>query len=275
MPLTCLDDGSSDNSSLGHDSSDNDCSHSESLGKGSKKIVSIHQPHYFPWLGLLDKIACSDVHIVLDSVQFRKRYFQNRAQYATLSGPKFLSLPVQSKGIERHDLIIQKALLLDYNDLSKHYSTLKHNYGKAPGWGLIQDRLYEILHTAHTHLLDLNMELLLLSLHVFNISTRIELATELESTLATVGVKSDRILALTQAVEGQVYLSGNGARSYMDEHIFKEAQVDVVYQKFDSPTYPQHRSGAFLPGCFGLEYFLMAPDEASQYFSCRLKDYSL
>ena len=36
-------------------------------------IVAIHQPHYFPWLGYLAKMASVDKFILMDTVQLEKR----------------------------------------------------------------------------------------------------------------------------------------------------------------------------------------------------------
>lgn len=40
--------------------------------------VALHQPHYLPWLGLVDKIDRSDLFVVLDHVQYERKGWQNR-----------------------------------------------------------------------------------------------------------------------------------------------------------------------------------------------------
>ena len=36
-------------------------------------IVTIHQPHYLPWLGYFAKMDQADVFVLLDNVQFKKQ----------------------------------------------------------------------------------------------------------------------------------------------------------------------------------------------------------
>ena len=45
--------------------------------------VSINQPAYLPWLGYFDRIAKSDLHVVLDHVQFEKNSMVNRNKIRT------------------------------------------------------------------------------------------------------------------------------------------------------------------------------------------------
>ena len=61
-------------------------------------IVSINQPAYLPWLGYFERIANSDLHIVLDHVQFEKNSFTNRNKIRTKEGWMWLSVPVKTKG---------------------------------------------------------------------------------------------------------------------------------------------------------------------------------
>ena len=36
-------------------------------------LISINQPAYIPWLGYYERIDSSDVHVILDHVQFSKQ----------------------------------------------------------------------------------------------------------------------------------------------------------------------------------------------------------
>ena len=41
-------------------------------------VVTIHQPEHFPYGGFFQKMAASDLFIILDNVNYRKNYYQNR-----------------------------------------------------------------------------------------------------------------------------------------------------------------------------------------------------
>ena len=61
-------------------------------------ILSMHQPSYFPWLGLLDKIRQSDVFLVMDEVQLSDSAYQHRNLLLSADGtPKFLTIPFVKK----------------------------------------------------------------------------------------------------------------------------------------------------------------------------------
>ncbi len=60
-------------------------------------IVSIHQPHFLPWMGYINKIMRSDVFIILNTVQYRPRYYQNRAKVRRGNEAIWISVPVHSQ----------------------------------------------------------------------------------------------------------------------------------------------------------------------------------
>lgn len=226
------------------------------------KTVSIHQPHYLIWLGLLDKIAKNDLFVLLDNVQYKKRYFQNRTRYSTKTGVKLLSLPVKCKHVQTHKTAIKNISLADDSALKKHLTTLKHRYGKTPGWKLLKDQLYDIYTKDHLNLVSINHDLLNLTLSSYQITTPVINASDLNVS----GQKSDLILSILKEVKADHYLSGKGAKSYMEDTLFTEANINVSYQDFIHPTYNQKVNSSFSSACFALEWFFIDPEAAINHF---------
>ena len=54
-------------------------------------ILSAHQPAYLPNATYLERIAMSDIHVVLDAVQFERGSFTNRNQILCGGTPKWLT----------------------------------------------------------------------------------------------------------------------------------------------------------------------------------------
>lgn len=220
------------------------------------RAVAIHQPPYFPWFGLLDKIARAHVFIVLDSVQYIRRGFLHRTLYSTNSGAQYLSLSVNAKGHQDRGLAIADVTLGDLDKPLRHFETLRHRYHRRPGWRDFASDLERLLRDPPKQLSTLNVSLIKLTLKAFGLSPEIRLASE----LAPEGSKSALMLNLTQAVGGDVYVSGAGAAAaYMEPDIFEKAGVAVEVQDFTHPIYAQSHDGAFQPGCFALEWAFEDP----------------
>jgi hypothetical protein len=225
-------------------------------------IVAIHQPAYLPWFGLLEKIALCDRFVVLDTVQYNARAFQHRTLYSTGRGAKYLSLSVTSKGHQVDGRVIGDIELADRGVPARHFETLRHRYGKRPGWPAVAPELERILMAPPQRLIDIDLALLHLTLRHFRIDTEILLA----SALAGSGSKSALMLSLTRAAGGSIYLSGSGASSYHDHAVFAGAGVSVLWQAFEHPRYRQSHDGDFEEGCFALEWIIEAPHEAADRF---------
>src|SRR5262245_51048004 len=84
-----------------------------------------------PWLGFFDKLSQCDVMVLLDSVQFRKRYFQNRNRIRVRDGAAWLTVPVFTAHRSEqaiHDVRIRR----DRPWQRKHCETLRRHYARAP-----------------------------------------------------------------------------------------------------------------------------------------------
>ncbi len=55
------------------------------------KTITIHQPEHLPYPGFISKILLSDIYVILDDVQFRKNYYQNRNKLIDIEGREYSS----------------------------------------------------------------------------------------------------------------------------------------------------------------------------------------
>lgn len=225
-------------------------------------LVSIHQPHYLIWIGLLDKIAKSDTFIVLDDVQYNKRSFQHRTLYSTSEGAKYLSLSVESKGSQSKAIPIKEIKIADQRILLTHYKTLYSRYGKSPGWDLVGERLEKIYNSSWVYMIDLNLELLTLTLDLFSISPRILMASELKCNES----KGALMYQLVARAQGSAYLSGVGAKDYMDAVSESKRSCPVEFQAFEHPVYQQTVKGEFQAGAAAIEWAIENPQSYKREF---------
>src|SRR5438477_413092 len=95
-------------------------------------VVTIMQPAYLPWLGYFDRIARSDLCIVLDHVQFEKNSFTNRNKLRIAKGWTWLTVPLRTSG--RFGSLAINALETSPRPdwRRKHWDTIRFNYAKAP-----------------------------------------------------------------------------------------------------------------------------------------------
>lgn len=198
-------------------------------------IASINQPAYLPWLGYFERIAVSDVHVILDHVQFEKNSFTNRNRVRTSSGWSWLTVPVQTKGRFGHSAIDR--LEIDNAGVwsKKHWATLRQSYAKAPYFRTHEPFFEQLYGASWENLGDLCRALTSYLLDAFGIATPLVFSSD----LAPQGAKDELVLELCRKVGADHYLSGALGRNYLREGLFREAGVSVSYQDYHHPTYPQ------------------------------------
>lgn len=214
-------------------------------------IVGIHQPHYFPWLGFLDKMAHSDEFIILDKVQLENQSPMVRNKFLQLNGDgRYLSVSVNKKGyVDRETRDIE---LVDWSKVKgKHKRFLESNYNKTAGFSEVWPIVSEILDTDFATLFELDMATINALRELYGISTPLFIQSDLETD--ETWKNNDMNLGLCKLRGADVYLSGQGAKKYMDESLFDEAGVRVEYQQFEHPTYAQYRQEVFVPQLSALD----------------------
>ncbi|MBI1945863.1 MAG: WbqC family protein [Deltaproteobacteria bacterium] len=196
-------------------------------------IVSIHQPQFLPYLGFFHKVAHSDLYVVLDDVQFLERGHQHRNEIKMQTGKQWLTVPVvQDRGQLIKDVRIDEGT----NWRRKHWAALESNYRPAPFWRELSPGLKAVLvEGGHTKLAALDVDLLRWAFGALGIKTPIRWSSE----LGVQGEQTARLVSVCRAVGASVYLSGQGGRQYMELGQFEAAGVEVRFQEFAAPSYPQ------------------------------------
>ena len=205
-------------------------------------IVSIHQPNYIPWLGFFHKLLLSDTYIVFDDVQFpRGKDYANRNQIKTNNGKMWLTASVLGK----KDLKPWNQIEINNNGWKeKHLTNIESFYKKTPyfkSYFLFLKRIYE---TDHKLLLDLNLDLIIFFLGCLDKIPNIILSSDIKTELTGL----DKILYILKDQKATKYISGDGegSRRYIDEQLFKDNNIELIWQNYKHPTYKQ-LYGEFIP----------------------------
>jgi len=229
------------------------------LGSSLKNhmILTIHQPEHLPWLGFFHKAAQVDLLVILDNVQYRKNYFQNRNKIRTSNGWAWLTVPVLTKGE-----FSQSIWQVEIDNRSgprwkqKCWSTMQQHYSKAEYW-LTHKRFFEDLYASDwTHLLNLNQAIMGYLFRCLGMDIRVIKSSDMK----VVGRSSALLLNICQELGADTYLSGISGKDYLDMDSFASAGIEVRFQEFHHPVYKQMYE-PFVPGLSTIDLlFNYGPD---------------
>lgn len=204
------------------------------MSSGSGVTVAIHQPEYFPWLGLLDKARRADVLVLLDTVQFDRSSLQNRAKVIGANGVTLLTIPF----VHRFPQRIDEVEIADQRWATKHEKSLQACYGRAPGYRAASESLAAFFAKPRTRLAEAAIDSMDLLLDAFAVRpTRVVRA----SALSAQGDKGDLVLAICRELGAVRYLSGKSGATYLDANVFRDADIEIVVQNFTPPPYARIR----------------------------------
>lgn len=188
------------------------------------------------WLGLLDKISKADLFVILDHVQYRKGYFQNRNKIRTKEGWVWLTIPIRKHS---HDTKIKDIEIADFNEWGdKYLNLIKNHYIKSKYFSDYYPDIEAIIRKKHKYLSDLNIDIILFLLKNFNIeNNKIVRSSDLD--IPPTNNPSDVNLEICKKLKADIYLSGPSGKDYLNLEDFRKAGIKVVFHEFNHPTYSQ------------------------------------
>lgn len=196
------------------------------------KIASIHQPQFMPWLGYFNKIFRAHDFVFLDNVQYKKNEWQNRNRIKASAGPQWLTAPNTYKFPQKiNEVRINNA----ENWRHKHLQALVTNYSKAPYFKKYMPAFEEFYSREWEFLVDLNIASVQLLLKLFHIEKKCLRSSEMELR----ETPNERLIDICEKLGADTYLAGVDGAKYMDLELFKNEEIEVVFQEFIHPRYPQ------------------------------------
>jgi len=226
------------------------------IDKPMTVVASIHQPNYLPWLGYFHKMTYSDVFVFLDSAQYTKQTYINRCVISQAGKEVRLIIPVS---LEKWDAEIRDVRVEPKKFARKHLETLRIAYGKCPHYDSVMAVIKPSYESEPTNLAEFNIGLIEAIAEYLGNQPRFVRLSDLQ-----IGsVKNQLLIDIANKCDANSYVSGVGAKSYIagNEGAYEKAGIDLSYQNFVHPTYPQPKS-LFIKGCSILDLLFNCGAEA-------------
>jgi WbqC-like protein family len=228
----------------------------------NRKVVAIHQPNFFPWLGYFDKIARADLFVLLDNVQFPKKggTWTNRVQLAVGGKADWLTMPIirSYHGVRCiGDMKINNSTPWR----AKMLKTIQMNYARASFFNDVFPFLVDLVNNPTDSLLHYNVTAIQTLVEALHLAPS---KLILGSTLNIEGAGTDLLIEIIKAVDGRTYLCGGGATGYQEDEKFAEAGIELIYQNFKYPVYAQGNNRRFISGLSVVDTLMHCGFEAIQ-----------
>lgn len=201
--------------------------------------VVISQPMYLPWAGLFEQIKLTDIFIHYDDAMFPMgRSFCSRVQIKIEEQLKWLTVPV----VRKSRTVINDTLI-DYskNWIKEHLIKIKLAYSKLKFYKDITEIVENAFNIKFINICDLNIYLIEKICDYLGIKTKFVLSSAFNLNTSS----SQKLLELCKVHDATEYITGHGAKNYLDHELFEKNNIKVKYMSYNIVPYCQ--PGTFTP----------------------------
>jgi len=197
------------------------------------KKIAIIQSNYIPWKGYFHIIQKVDHFVFLDTAQYTTRDWRNRNQIKTPEGLKWLTVPANGT----QSMKINEVKIDNSGDWrKKHLKALEKNYRKCRYFKQYFELFQNILMRKNwENLSNLNQFFIKEITKMLGINATFSNSSELK----LIEGKNEKIISIIQQLDGDSYLTGPAAKSYIDPEMFKRNNIILEYM--DYSNYPVYR----------------------------------
>lgn len=210
-------------------------------------ILVAHQPEFLPWLSYLSKAAKGDVFVIADTLQYQKRYFQNRNKIRFKNDVGYLWLTVPVKAAGGHTTITSDVRILKGQWVGQHLRSIKYSYSRAPYFAEIYGDLEKIYKYKGDSLSEFLALFINYAFRKFNINIPVYRTSDMiEAGCKLQGHKTDWIISLCKVLNAKTLMAGPSGKTYIEREKFRANDINLVFHSFKHPTYNQIH-GDFVP----------------------------
>lgn len=206
-------------------------------------------------MGYFDKVFKSDIHVFLDDVEYSKNGFINRNKILMNGADIYLTIPVSKK---YHNSKINE-IIVDNGWKNKHIKSLKQSYSKTKYFFKYIDNISEIVYNENK-LYKINSNLIRYISQILNCETEFYFSSDLQKKEVK---KTDLLLEILNNFSIDAYLSGVGAKDYIEESKFSD--IKLIWQDFKHPLYNQ-RSKKFIKNLSILDLVFNEGENSRRFF---------
>lgn len=194
-------------------------------------IVAIHQPNLFPRLKILQKLALADIWVVLDNVQYCQREYQNRTLIVPSKGKEFwCTIPVHLPSGQSTK--IKDVEFASIGAIDKINQTLKCNFVNNENNISCKNKILTEIKQHENNFAEFVVASTTILLEIAEVCPKVVYASQLGETRFD---KNERLIDLCKAVGGDTYIADSGGAHYIDVEKFKDNQVSLLWQVWETP----------------------------------------
>lgn len=204
--------------------------------------VVISQPMFFPWVGMFEQVRLADIYVNYDDVQFSKGSFTNRVQIKTAYGCKWLTVPLMKMKFGQSISEVQLDTTKDWR--SQHLDQLRQAYALAPYCKDMLALVETVYEGPHSTIGQLAHHSMIACCAYYGLQDGRRFVDV--GDLCVSGAGSIRVRDIVATLGGSCYITGWGARHYLDHKLFEDSNLRVEYMDYRMLPYPQLH-GDFTP----------------------------
>lgn len=203
--------------------------------------VVVSQPMYFPWIGQLEQVRLADTFVFYDDVQFARGFF-NRVQIKTAGGSRWMTVPLRD---QHRGQRIDETRIDEREDWRRsHLDAFRQAYAGARFLDEALVLMNAVLAEPVSNLAELSMASTLALVRYFGLDAGRDFPRS--SGMGIAGHGTQRLIDICVAHRAGLYLTGHGARNYLEHAQFEAQGMEVAYIEYGCAPYGQFH-GAFTP----------------------------